>query len=44
MYMRDRRGHDGMVVKFTTIYANSAYHLWYYEFESRSGRGVQHYV
>jgi hypothetical protein len=44
MYMRDRRGHDGMVVEFTTIYANSAYHLWCYEFESRSGRGVQHYV
>jgi hypothetical protein len=34
---------DHMVVGFTTIYAISAYHHWCCEFESRSGRGVQHY-
>jgi hypothetical protein len=39
-----RRGHDRMVVGFTTTYAISTYHHWCYEFESRSGRGVQHYV
>jgi hypothetical protein len=39
-----RRGRDGMVVGFTTTYAISAYHHWCCEFESRSGRGVQHYV
>ena len=33
-----------MVVGFTTTYAISAYHHWCCEFESRSGRGVQHYV
>ena len=33
-----------MVVGFTTTYAISAYHHCYCEFESRSGRGVQHYV
>jgi hypothetical protein len=38
------RGHDHMVVGFTTTYANSANHHWCCEFESRSGRGVQHYV
>jgi hypothetical protein len=40
------RGHDHhhMVVWFTTTYAISAYHHWCCEFESRSGRGVQHYV
>jgi len=38
-----RRGRDRMVVGFTTTYAISAYHHWC-EFESRSGRGVQHYV
>jgi hypothetical protein len=32
-----------MVVGFTTTYAISAYHHWCCEFESRSGRGVQHY-
>ena len=41
---RDRRGRDCMVVRFTTTYAISAYHHWCCEFESRSGRGVQHYV
>jgi hypothetical protein len=33
-----------MVVGFTTTYAISAYHHWCCEFESRSGRGIQHYV
>jgi hypothetical protein len=33
-----------MVVGFTTTYAISAYHHWCCEFESQSGRGVQHYV
>jgi hypothetical protein len=33
-----------MVVGFTTTYAISAYHHWCCEFESRSGRGAQHYV
>jgi hypothetical protein len=32
------------VVGFTTTYIISAYHHWCCEFESRSGRGVQHYV
>jgi hypothetical protein len=41
---RGRRGRDRMVVWFTTTYAISAYHNWCCEFESRSGRGVQHYV
>ena len=35
---------DRMVVGFTTTYAISAYHHWCFEFESRSGRGAQHYV
>jgi len=39
-----RRGRDRMVVGFTTTNANNAYHHWCCEFESRSGRGVQHYV
>jgi hypothetical protein len=39
-----RRGHDRMIVGFTTAYAISAYHHWCCEFESRSGRGVEHYV
>jgi hypothetical protein len=37
-------GRDRMVVGFTTTYAISAYHHWCCEFESRSDRGVQHYV
>ena len=44
MQTRDCRGLDRMVVGFTTIYAISAYHHWCCEFESRSGRGEQHYV
>ena len=39
-----RRGHDRMVVGYTTNYAISAYHHCCCEFESPSGRGVQHYV
>ena len=39
-----RLGHDRMVVGFTTTYAISVYHHWCCEFESRSARGVQHYV
>jgi hypothetical protein len=31
-------------VEFTTIYVISAYHHWCCEFESLSGRGVQHYL
>ena len=33
-----------MVVGFTTTYAITTYHHWSFEFESRSGRGVQHYL
>ena len=33
-----------MVVGFKTTYVISTYHHWCCEFESRSGRGVQHYV
>jgi len=40
---RGRRGRDRIVVGFTTTYAISAYQHWC-GFESRSGRGVQHYV
>ena len=43
-YNWGRRGRDRMVVGFTTTYAISAYHHWCCEFESRSGRGVKHYV
>ena len=39
-----RRGRDWMVGEFTTTYAISAYHHLCCEFESRSGRDVQHYV
>jgi hypothetical protein len=41
---RCRHGRDRIIVGFTTTYAISAFHHWCYEFESRSGRGVQHYV
>jgi hypothetical protein len=44
LLLRSCRGHDCMVIGFTTTYAISAYHYWCCEFESRSGRGVQHYV
>ena len=36
--------HDRMVVVFTNTYAISVYHHWCCEFESRSGRSVQHCV
>jgi hypothetical protein len=42
--MEDLRGRDRMAVGFTIVYAISAYHHWCCEFESRSGRSVQHYV
>jgi len=41
---RGHRGRDRMVVGLATTYAISAYHHLCCEFESRSGRGVQHYV
>ena len=37
-------GNGHMVVGFTTTYAISVYHHWCCEFESWSGRDVQHYV
>jgi hypothetical protein len=43
IYLRGHLGLDHMVVGFTTTYAISAYHHWCCEFESWSGRGVQHY-
>ena len=42
--VRGCRGSDRMVVGFTTTCAISAYHHSCCEFESRCGRGVQHYV
>ena len=42
--VRDHCGPARMVVGFTTTYAISAYHHWCCEFETWSGRGVQHYV
>jgi len=44
MYNRDRLDRDRLVVGFTTTYAISAYHDWCCELESRSERGLQHYV
>ena len=41
---KGRRGRDRMVVGFTTTYAINVYHQRCCKFESRSGRGVQHYV
>ena len=38
-----RRGRDRMVVGYTTTHAMSAYHHRCCEFESLSGRDVQHY-
>jgi hypothetical protein len=43
-YSKRSRGRDRMVVGKTTTYSINAYHHWCYQFESRSGRGVQHYV
>jgi hypothetical protein len=42
--MSSRPGRDRMVIGCTTTYAISDYHHVCCEFESRSGRGVQHYV
>ena len=39
-----RRGRVRMVVVFTFTYVIGAYHHWGCEFESRSGRDVEHYV
>ena len=44
IYFRDRRGSYCMVVRFITTYVISAYHRWCCKFESRPGRGVQHYA
>jgi len=41
---RGRHGRDRIVVGFTTTYAISGYHHWRCEVESRSGRGIQHFV
>jgi len=41
---RGRHVRDRTVVGFTTTYAIGAHHHWCCEFESGSGRGVQHYV
>jgi hypothetical protein len=41
---RRRRGPYCMLVGFTTTYAINIYHHWCCRFESRSARGVQHYV
>jgi len=43
-YMAKLCGRDRMVVGFTTTYTISAYHHWSCEFESQSGRGVQHVI
>ena len=43
-YFRGRHDRDRMVVGIKTTYAISAYHHLCCEFESRSKRGVQHYV
>ena len=40
----DCRGRDCMVVGFTITYAIGAYRHWCCEFESCSGRDIQHYV
>ena len=44
LWLGSCRGRDRMIVGFTTTYAITDFHHWCYEFESRSGRGVQHYV
>ena len=38
------RRRDRTVVRYTTTYVICAYHHWSCEFESCSGRGIQHYV
>ena len=42
--MNGRPGRDRMDIGLTTTYAISDYHHFCCEFESGSGRGVQHYV
>ena len=42
--IRDCHDRDRMIVGIKTTYAISAFHHGCYEFESRSGWGVQHYV
>ena len=42
--IRSYRGHDRLVVGFTTTYAIGTYLHWCFELEYQSGRGVQHYV
>ena len=42
--IRDCHDRDRMIVGIKTIDAISAFHHGCYEFESRSGWGVQHYV
>ena len=42
--LRGPRGRYRTVVVFIATYAIVDYHHWCCEFESRSGRGVQHYV
>ena len=42
--VRDCHDRDRMIVGIKTTYAISAFHHGCYEFESRSGWGVQHYV
>jgi hypothetical protein len=44
IYVGGRRNRDRMVGGFTTTCAISTDHHWCCEFESRSGRGAQHYV
>ena len=41
--LRGHRGRDCMVVGFTATYVISVYNQWCCDFESRPGRGVQHY-
>jgi hypothetical protein len=41
---RGCRGRDRIVFGFSTTYTVSVYHHWCCEFESRSERGIQHYV
>jgi len=42
--LKGRCGRDRMAIRFTITYTTNAYHNWCCEFESRSGRGAQHYV
>ena len=44
IHHRGRRDYDCTVVGFTTTYAINVYHHWCCLFESRSERGVPHYV